>query len=246
MATTDLDLDAKGFDVLEAVYELGGEATTSDVKEYTGIEKNAIVHYRFDKLEEQGLVEMGVGEADGNRLPPKKAILTDDAGERIAAGLFSDEQPTIVERMDRLERKFDTVVEELRDVKDEFRKWKYNEETDEEIEITELVDRVESVDDSLAGIDRDELTDAIAVNDRMDEFEERFRIKGKWANHFNHVDKPSLKEGGSYQPYDVDGYDVMMAAFSDIGIEPPVPLPEGHRAAGTAADANADTDADGE
>ena len=85
---TDLDLDAKGFEVLESIYELGGEASTTEVKEYTGIEKNAIIHYRFDKLEEQGIVEMGTGEVQGNRLPPKVAELTEAGGERIADGLF--------------------------------------------------------------------------------------------------------------------------------------------------------------
>jgi hypothetical protein len=186
---TDLDLDAKGFDVLEAIYELGGEATTSEVKEYTGIEKNAIIHYRFDKLEEQGIVEMGTGEAQGNRLPPKVAKLTETGGERIADGLFSDEQPTVVERMDRLERQFENVVKELQDVKDEFRKWRYDEDRDQEVEITELLERVERVDSSLAGIDPTMLEDALAVEKRMERIEERFRIKGKWANSFDHVSR---------------------------------------------------------
>ena len=64
---TDLDLDAKALEVLESIYELGGEASTTEVKEYTGIEQNAIIHYRFDKLEEQGIVEMGTGEAQIGR-----------------------------------------------------------------------------------------------------------------------------------------------------------------------------------
>ena len=62
---TDLDLDAKGFEVLESIYEQGGEASTTEVKEYTGIEKNAIIHYRFDKLEEQGLLRWEPGKFRG-------------------------------------------------------------------------------------------------------------------------------------------------------------------------------------
>ena len=222
----ELDLDAKGFDVLEAIYELGGEATTSEVKEYTGIEKNAIIHYRFDKLEEQGLVEMGVGEATGNRLPPKVAQLTENGGERIAAGLFSDEQPTIVDRMDRLERKFDRVLDELNTVKDEFRKWKYDEERDEEVDITELVEKINRVDGSLAGIDASVLEEALAVESRMDRMEERFRIKGKWANYFDHVSRESVMNGSQWRQYDVDGYDVMMAAYTGLDVEPPAEPPE--------------------
>ena len=215
---TDLDLDAKGFEVLESIYELGGEASTTEVKEYTGIEQNAIIHYRFDKLEEQGVVEMGTGEVQGNRLPPKVATLTEAGGERIADGLFSDEQPTVVERVDRLERQFESVVEELQDVKDEFR--------GQEVEITELLERVERVDSSLAGIDPSMLEDALAVEKRMERIEERFSIKGKWANHFDHVSRESVIGGSTWKQYDVDGYDVMMAAYSGLDVGPPAEPPE--------------------
>ena len=239
---TDLDLDAKGFDVLEAIYELGGEATTSEVKEYTGIEKNAIIHYRFDKLEEQGIVEMGTGEAQGNRLPPKVAKLTETGGERIADGLFSDEQPTVVERMDRLERQFENVVKELQDVKDEFRKWRYDEDRDQEVEITELLERVERVDSSLAGIDPSMLEDALAVEKRMERIEERFRIKGKWANSFDHVSRESVLDGSTWTQYDVDGYDVIMAAYSGLDVGPPAESPEDRPAMDFETEDNGDSE----
>jgi DNA-binding PadR family transcriptional regulator len=205
----DTDLDAKALEVLESIYELGGEASTSGVKEYTGIEKNAIIHYRFDKLEEQGVVEMGTGEAPGNRLPPKVATLTEAGGERIADGLFSDEKPTVVERVDRLERQLENVVKEL-----------------QEVEITELLERVERVDSSLAGIDPSMLEDALAVEKRMERIEERFRIKGKWANSFDHVSRESVLDGSTWRQYDVDGYDVMMAAYSGLDVGPPAEPPE--------------------
>lgn len=206
MSTGDLDLDAKGFDVLEAIYELNGEATTSEVKEYTGIEKNAIIHYRFDKLEEQGLVTMSVAEemADGNRMPPKKAVLTERAGERIADGLFSDEEPTIVERMDRLERRFSAVVEEMHTLSDEFRRWRYDEERDEEVDITDLMEKAERLDTMLEGVDEDDLGGILDLEHRVDRleaaeepdadtqlYEEGLAVKGKWLSLVD-----SLPDGG--------------------------------------------------
>ena len=231
---TDLDLDAKGFEVLESIYEQGGEASTTEVKEYTGIEQNAIIHYRFDKLEEQGVVEMGTGEAPGNRLPPKVATLTEAGGERIADGLFSDEQPTVVERVDRLERQFESVVEELQDVKDEFR--------GQEVEITELLERVERVDSSLAGIDPSMLEDALAVEKRMERIEERFSIKGKWADSFDHVSRESVLDGSTWTQYDVDGYDVIMAAYSGLDVGPPAESPEDRPAMDFETEDNGDSE----
>jgi len=144
MATVD-DLDAKAFEVLEAIYESGGEANTSEIKEYTGIEKNAIIHYRYDRLEEAGLVTTRTGETEGSRVPPKVAELTEEGRERIASGLFDTEDLTIVERMDRLERQFRAVVDEYRDVEQEFRNWRYDEETDEEVDLGDLRDEMESL-----------------------------------------------------------------------------------------------------
>jgi len=142
MAVVD-DLDAKAFEVLEAVYESGGEANTSEIKEYTGIEKNAIIHYRYDRLEEAGLITTRTGEATGARVPPKVAVLTDEAQEQIAGGLFDTEDSTIVERMDRLERQFSAVVDQFRDLEQSVRRFTYDEEADDEITAAELVYQID-------------------------------------------------------------------------------------------------------
>jgi DNA-binding MarR family transcriptional regulator len=143
---TDYDnLDAKGLEVLEAIYETGGEANTSEIKEYTGIEKNAIIHYRYDRLEDAGLITTRTGEATGARVPPKVAVLTDEGKEQIAAGLFDSEDSTIVERMDRLERQFGAVVDQFRNVEQEVRQFRYDGETDEEVTAVELIDRIEEL-----------------------------------------------------------------------------------------------------
>lgn len=203
MATGELDLDAKGFDVLEAIYEQEGEATTSDVKEYTGIEKNAIIHYRFDKLEEQGLVTISIAEdrAEGNRMPPKMAVLTEEAGQRIADGLFSDEEPTIVERMDRLERRFSAVVEEMHSLSDEFRRWRYDEEQDREVDITDLMEKAEKMERVLGDVEDDDLDGILDLERRVDRlenesepdpFKDGLPVRGKWL-----VYSDALPDGGS-------------------------------------------------
>ena len=60
----------------------------------------------------------------------------------------------------------------------------------------------------------------------MERIEERFSIKGKWANHFDHVSRESVIVGGKWRQYDVDGYDVMMAAYSGLDVGPPAEPPE--------------------
>lgn len=155
------DLDAKALEVLEAVYESGGEANTSEIKEYTGIQKNGIVHYRYEKLEEAGLIERKSGEAEGTKFATTVVSLTEEGEQEIRGGLLGDEGATMVERMDRLERQYRAAQDALRDVKREFEMWKYDEEADEEIDAAELRDRVEAAQE---GRER--------IEERLREFEE--------------------------------------------------------------------------
>lgn len=202
-----LDLDSKGFEVLEAIYECGGEATTTEVKEYTNIEKNAVIHYRFEKLEEQEMVEMGTGEASGNRVPPKKAILTEEAGERIAGGLFAEDEPSIVERMDRLERQFENVVEGFHELQDEFRNWRYDEETDEEVDVAAILERLDAFEALLEGHDVDSLDSVFQLEERVEENSKVARTKAKYIHRERAFDRNPGMHGEAY----VEGKDVTMA-----------------------------------
>jgi len=108
MAQEDLDRKAKL--VLEAVYELGGEADTSEVKDYTGIDSNGVVHYRYDKLEDVGLVETRTVDR-GDTLDVTVAALTDRGHDRVGDILDNGDGPTVVEQVEELR----AVVRELRD-----------------------------------------------------------------------------------------------------------------------------------
>lgn len=147
---TDADyseLDAKALEVLEAVFELGGEANTSEIKEYTGIRKNGIIHYRYEKLEEAGMIETHTGEPDGNKVPPTVATLTEHAQSEIEGGLFGEEEADIVERIDRVERGFETTQDAVREMQREFQMWRFDEENDEEIDAADLRDRLEEIEE---------------------------------------------------------------------------------------------------
>jgi len=206
MNLSELDLDAKGFDVYEAIYEHGGEATTTDIKQYTGIEKNAIVHYRLDKLEDQGVIEIGVGEASGGRTPPKLAILTDIGKKLGDERLFDEAEPTILERTDRVERRMKAVEAEFHALSDEFRKWRYDDENDREVDITDVLEKLTKFEEMTEGVDDDALEDALAVTERVEDVEAALTVRGK---HYGYI--RSLPGSGSKGTRMVEGADVVGA-----------------------------------
>mgnify|MGYP006280512337 FL=1 len=206
MELPSMDLDAKGFDVYEAIYEHGGEAVTTEIKGWTGIEKNAIVHYRLDKLEDEGIIEIGVGEAAGDRTPPKKAELTEKGRELAENGLFDEEEPTIVERMDRCERRMKAVEGEFQDLSDEFRSWRYDEEEDREVEIRDLLDRLEKFERLLEGVPDDALEEALQVADRVDDLDGELTTKAKYVSRNRSFDQDP--DGDEYR---IGGRDVAVA-----------------------------------
>jgi|GEM_PF-3359492 len=82
------NLDAKSEAFLRSVFTRGGEATTSEIYEDTGISKTSR-DYRFEKLEQMGLITVDKADSGyGARDAPKIATLTD-------AGISEMEQTTI-------------------------------------------------------------------------------------------------------------------------------------------------------
>ena len=142
MATiNNVELDWKAQDVLEALVDNGGEATTSEVKTYTGLERNEVIKYRFKKLSEAGLVETYQPESRNGRPAAKVARITDAAEELLdgdgevdlEVGVADDEL-TIDERMERLEKQMKRVRDTYGQVKQR---------------IVELEDEVDSHDEDL-------------------------------------------------------------------------------------------------
>lgn len=109
------DLDRKSERILEALYNHGGEAETGEIKEYTGIEKNGVVHYRInEKLEPAGLVETRTVDDGDRRLGVKITSLTDEGKRAVERVLDEGDGPSLVEKMDYLEADFEALREEVR------------------------------------------------------------------------------------------------------------------------------------
>lgn len=134
------ELDRKAKEVLEAVWANDGKASTTDVKEYTGIEKNQIVHYRYQKLEDKGLIETEKVERDGT-LPVTVATLTEKGHQNVEAVIETD-KPPLTEQLDELREAFGQLQEEV-----------YG-EVGQVDELTDKMDRVEARINSLEGVEK--------------------------------------------------------------------------------------------
>lgn len=108
------DLDPKSIDVLRAIAERDGEATTSEIRDVTGL-SNSQVAYRREKLEEYGLISIGTGDPTGDRTPPKVHALTESARSHIEAGLFELYNAPVTSDVEQLS----TQANHLRDRVDE-------------------------------------------------------------------------------------------------------------------------------
>ncbi len=138
-----VDLDWKAREVLFVVHASGGESHTSEVRQTTEFHPE-IVKYRFERLGEAGLLDIGKPEqlADG-RMGPKPVEIT-DAGEDVVQEGFpgADGKKTLEERLQRIERRSERY-EDLRRAYHELQD--DNEELRERVE--ELEYRVEQLED---------------------------------------------------------------------------------------------------
>lgn len=82
-----VDKEAKRF--LAAVEYYGGEATTTEIRQRTGLSRRQTNH-RFQRLEELELITISYAESGyGDRTPPKIAYLTGIARAEIERGLLA-------------------------------------------------------------------------------------------------------------------------------------------------------------
>jgi DNA-binding Lrp family transcriptional regulator len=82
-------IDRKAARFLRAVEYYGGSATMTDIRQRTGLSRDAANH-RFRRLEELNLIDVSyAAEGHGNRTPPKVAHLTGVARREIERGLLA-------------------------------------------------------------------------------------------------------------------------------------------------------------
>lgn len=135
------DLDPKSIDMLRAIAENSGEATTPEIRNVTGL-SNSQVAYRRDKLRDCGLIEVRTGEPTGSRTPPKSHSLTAAGQSHIDAGLFELSNPPVTSDVEQVS----TQVNHLRDRVDD---------------LTEAVDRLnESIENMSTDLNERVGTDA--------------------------------------------------------------------------------------
>lgn len=156
------DLDRKSKQVLEAVYEHGGDAQVGEVSDFTGI-KSTQIHYRIDeKLEPGGLVESRKIDAEGP-MGVKVVSLTDDGTEVVGQVLDGDSGPTVVEQV----RELRAVVEDVHDSVQSF-----GGRVDHVEEMVEEV-KTRAVDAERAAVEAQESAEEVeALRERVEELEE--------------------------------------------------------------------------
>jgi len=143
--------------------------------------------------------------------------------------LFSEEEPSIVERVERTERRMSVVESEFQELTDEFRSWRYDEENDEEVDIRDILDRLEKFEKLTENVEDDALEKALEVVDRLERVEEALRTKQKYlgrSRSFTHE-----KGGGEVTMEGIDIFNAvenleyenaqMAAALREAGIETP-------------------------
>lgn len=82
-------VDRKALRFLRTVEYYGGKASMTDIRQRTGLSRDAANH-RFRRLEELELIEVTyANDGYGERTPPKVAHLTDAARWQIERGLFA-------------------------------------------------------------------------------------------------------------------------------------------------------------
>ncbi|WP_080503406.1 hypothetical protein [Halococcus thailandensis] len=106
LAQLKQDLDWKAIAVLDELRENGGQANTTQLKHATGW-NSSVIHYRYDKLVDAGLITKQKGHTETDRIPPTVATLTDDGQQAIDEGLidsFNLDQLTVRDLKEKTEQ----------------------------------------------------------------------------------------------------------------------------------------------
>ncbi len=127
------DLDAKSIDMLRAIAEHDDAATTSEIRNVTGL-TNSQVAYRRNKLDDYGLISVRTGDSNGSRTPPKVHVLTPTARSHVESGLFERYNAPVTSDVEQLS----TQVNHLHDRVDDLAE-----------EISELEECIENVNAAL-------------------------------------------------------------------------------------------------
>jgi DNA-binding MarR family transcriptional regulator len=114
------DLDWKAVAILDELQENGGQANTTQLKHATGW-NSSVIHYRYDKLVDAGLIVTQKGHTDTDRIPPTVATLTNEGEEAIEHGIIEDydlKETTVkdlkekIEHLEHQQRRLESQLED--------------------------------------------------------------------------------------------------------------------------------------
>ncbi|MCU4801353.1 hypothetical protein OB920_13310 [Halobacteria archaeon HArc-gm2] len=108
---TNLDVKSEAF--LRAVYESGGTAKTTEIRDRTGLSQKER-NYRFEKLDQMGYIDTGYANSGTSRRDPKEATLTDDGMAIVEEGISPEAREWVLEnevteKVERLEQRIDML-----------------------------------------------------------------------------------------------------------------------------------------
>lgn len=105
LAQLKQDLDWKAIAILDELRKNGNQANTTQLKHATGW-NSSVIHYRYDKLVDAGLITKRKGHTDTDRIPPTVATLTEEGEQAIEQGLidsFNLDQLTVRDLKEKTE-----------------------------------------------------------------------------------------------------------------------------------------------
>ena len=155
------DLSDNARVILEGLYECGGEANMTEMKQVTGLEESKTVLYHAEEyLEPSNFVEYEIID-DGSATGITEFTLTDRGKEAVGSLVESTDDPNLVEQVEELreavsgmKREVDTfhgrldAVEEGREDRGEL-----SEEVEEvEADLERRLNRIEAKQDALLGV----------------------------------------------------------------------------------------------
>jgi prefoldin subunit 5 len=153
-----IELDRLSIEILKGLSELGGEATSVDLRKTLGVEKRQKLFYRFNEyLVPEGLVETRQPEKDEpGPHPPKIAVLTDYGQEYVEGLDHHVSTGEVADRLERLEEQVEGLRQENQALREENEELKaVVDEADVESvtsRVTELTDDVDRLQAKMSNI----------------------------------------------------------------------------------------------
>lgn len=109
-------LDWKSQEILQALAEAGGQATTTELRERTHIDNNDHITHRYERasvaLAPNGLIEVHDSEDDSNQRNPTYEVTLTEKGTALAERLSergSSASLSLEERVERIEQRLDQL-----------------------------------------------------------------------------------------------------------------------------------------